>query len=104
MDLTRYRDISPYRGQDARDAVNRVLENKQALIGMLASLQASDDLSQQEESKKFAHYLLQVLETVQSYDDFQRNITAGIFLPAIIKKSVDQFTVTGLEHTEKDKA
>jgi len=41
---------------------------------------------------------------VQSYDDFQRNITAGIFLPAIIKKSVDQFTVTGLEHTEKDKA
>lgn len=102
MDITKYDDIAPYRGQAVRDAITRILENKDALYKILASLGPSETAEQQKQLAESAAYIAKILGKVQSYEDFQRYITAGIFLPAIIQKSVNTFSFSGAEQTEKE--
>lgn len=104
MDVTKYKDIAPYRGQDVRDAIKRVLENKDAMYKMLASLGPAETAEQQKKLSDSAAYIAGILEKVKTYDDFQQRITAGIFLPIIIQKSVNTFSFSGTEHTSKDLA
>lgn len=104
MDVTKYKDIAPYRGQDVRDAIKRVLENKDAMYKMLASLGPAETAEQQKKLSDSAAYIAGILERVETYDDFQQRITAGIFLPIIIQKSVNTFSFSGTEHTSKDLA
>lgn len=104
MDVTKYKDIAPYRGQDVRDAIKRVLENKDAMYKMLASLGPAETAEQQKKLSDSAAYIAGILEKVETYDDFQKRITAGIFLPIIIQKSVNTFSFSGTEHTSKDLA
>jgi hypothetical protein len=104
MDVTKYKDIAPYRGQDVRDAIKRVLENKDAMYKMLASLGPAETAEQQKKLSDSAAYIAGILEKVETYDDFQRLVTAGIFLPIIIQKSVNTFSFSGTEHTSKDLA
>ena len=104
MDVTKYKDIAPYRGQDVRDAIKRVLENKDAMYKMLASLGPAETAEQQKKLSDSAAYIAGILEKVETYDDFQQRITAGIFLPIIIQKSVNTFSFSGTEHTSKDLA
>lgn len=104
MDVTKYKDIAPYRGQDVRDAIKRVLENKDAIYKMLASLGPAETAEQQKKLSDSAAYIAGILEKVETYDDFQQRITAGIFLPIIIQKSVNTFSFSGTEHTSKDLA
>lgn len=102
MDITKYDDIAPYRGQAVCDAITRILENKDALYKILASLGPSETAEQQKQLSESAAYIAKILAKVQSYEDFQRYITAGIFLPAIIQKSVNTFSYSGAEQTEKE--
>ncbi len=102
MDITKYKDIAPYRGQDVRDAITRILENKDAIYKILASLGPAETAEQQKKLAQSAAYIAGILEKVETYDDFQRHIAAGIFLPAIIQKSMHAFTYSGTEHTKKD--
>lgn len=104
MDVTKYKDIAPYRGQDVRDAIKRVLENKDAMYKILASLGPAETAEQQKKLSDSAAYIAGILEKVETYDDFQQRITAGIFLPIIIQKSVNTFSFSGTEHTSKDLA
>lgn len=104
MDVTKYKDIAPYRGQDVRDAIKRVLENKDAMYKMLASLGPAETAEQQKKLSDSAAYIAGILEKVETYDDFQQRITAGIFLPIILQKSVNTFSFSGTEHTSKDLA
>lgn len=102
MEITKYKDIAPYRGQDVRDAITRILENKDAIYKILASLGPAESAEQQKQLAQNAAYIAGILEKVETYDDFQRHIAAGIFIPAIIKKSMHAFTYSGTEHTKKD--
>lgn len=102
MDITKYKDIAPYRGQDVRDAITRILENKDAIYKILASLGPAESAEQQKQLAQNAAYIAGILEKVETYDDFQRHIAAGIFIPAIIQKSMHAFTYSGTEHTKKD--
>ena len=104
MDVSKYKDIAPYRGQDVRDAITRVLENKDAMYKILASLGPAETAEQQKKLSDSAAYIAGILEKVETYDDFQRLVTAGIFLPIIIQKSVNTFSFSGTEHTSKDLA
>lgn len=104
MELDSYRDIAPYRGKDVTDAVARVLKNESAVYKMLSSVAPTDTEEQRQQLHVYAGHIMQVLKNVKTYDDFQHKITAGVFLPAILKKSVDKFTYSGTEHTERDKA
>lgn len=102
MDITKYKDIAPYRGQDVRNAITRILENKDAIYKILASLGPAESAEQQKQLAQNAAYIAGILEKVETYDDFQRHIAAGIFIPAIIQKSMHAFTYSGTEHTKKD--
>ena len=102
MEITKYKDIAPYRGQDVRDAITRILENKDAIYKILASLGPAETAEQQKQLAQNAAYIAGILEKVETYDDFQRHIAAGIFIPAIIQKSMHAFTYSGTEHTKKD--
>ncbi len=104
MDKTKYADIAPYRGSDVHDAIKRVLENKEAIYRMLSSLGPVETEAAQKQVAEYAEFIISQLAKVKTYDDFQQYITAGIFLPAIIEKSVDAFTFSGLDGIEKEKA
>jgi hypothetical protein len=101
MNLENYRDIGPYRGKDVIDAVQRIVGNKQAIQRMLDSVSPPDSEEQEARNKKFAELVVALLLKVRSYDDFQRDITAGIFLPALMERTVGKFSTSGSEHIEK---
>ncbi|WP_320130145.1 1-acyl-sn-glycerol-3-phosphate acyltransferase [uncultured Sphaerochaeta sp.] len=104
MDLDNYKDIGPYRGKDLTDAVARVLNNRAGIERMIASLSQNDIPEQIDQTKQYAQYIMELLTQVKTYDDFQRKITAGIFLPAIMKSSVCKFSTSGSENIEKEQA
>ena len=104
MDVQKYKDIAPYRGQAVRDAIARVLENKEAIYRIMSSVGPAETVEQQKKLEKYSQYILSQLDKVTTYDEFQSFITAGIFLPSILEKSVDAFSFSGLENTQKDKA
>lgn len=104
MNVEQYKDIAPYRGPDVREAIERVLKDKDALLRILSSLGPVETEAERQQVEAYAKYIVSQLETVTSYDEFQERITAGVFLPAIIDKSVDTFSFDGLQQIENDKA
>ena len=104
MNVEQYKDIAPYRGPDVREAIERVLKDKDALLRILSSLGPVETEAERQQVEAYAKYIVSQLETVTSYDEFQERITAGVFLPAIIDKSVDTFSFDGLQQIEDDKA
>ena len=87
MDINSYRDIAPYRGQDVLDAVARVKAHEKAIgqfLGMLDPPRTNDERLALQESVN----IISLLDHVTTYDEFQRTITAGFFLPKIVEKSV----------------
>ena len=101
MDFSAYADIAPYRGQDFLDAAVRVRSNVKAIGGLMAGAFRNADA-------KDTQAFLQLVETrlgqVRNYDEFQHQITAGLFLPAILKHSSTGFSVSGTENLKKDEA
>lgn len=104
MDINSYRDIAPYRGQDVLDAVERVKAHEKAIaqfIAMLDPPRTNDERLALQESVK---HIVSLLDHVTTYEEFQRTITAGFFLPKIVEKSVTAFTHSGAEKLENDQA
>ena len=101
MDFSEYADIAPYRGQQVLDAVGRVKENFGAIAQLIGGAFRGVE---EEKAEGLFREMSKRLDQVRSYDDFQRLITAGLFLPAILKNSATGFSVSGLENLEKDEA
>lgn len=104
MDINSYRDIAPYRGQDVLDAVKRVKAHEKAIaqfIAMLDPPRTNDERLALQESVK---HIVSLLDHVTTYEEFQRTITAGFFLPKIVEKSVTAFTHSGTEKLANDQA
>ncbi|OQA44930.1 MAG: Acyltransferase [Spirochaetes bacterium ADurb.Bin315] len=104
MDINSYRDIAPYRGQDVLDAVKRVKAHEKAIaqfIAMLDPPRTNDERLALQESVK---HIVSLLDHVTTYEEFQRTITAGFFLPKIVEKSVTAFTHSGAEKLANDQA
>ncbi|MFA5698540.1 MAG: 1-acyl-sn-glycerol-3-phosphate acyltransferase [Sphaerochaeta sp.] len=104
MDLASYRDISPYHGQDLLDAIARVKGHEKGIATFLASFDPPRTNDQRLALQELVKYIIALLDEVTTYEQFQRSITAGIFLPKIVEKSVTAFTFSGLENLEKDQA
>ncbi|HNZ94957.1 MAG TPA: 1-acyl-sn-glycerol-3-phosphate acyltransferase, partial [Sphaerochaeta sp.] len=49
-------------------------------------------------------HIVSLLDHVTTYEEFQRTITAGFFLPKIVEKSVTAFTHSGTEKLANDQA
>ena len=83
MDKSKYRDIAPYEGQDVIDAVNRIRAYPKFLSNMAEVLYAGNIIKTKWKSHQMKEMIPPLLDQVKSYDDFQRLITAGVFLPTI---------------------
>jgi glycerol-3-phosphate O-acyltransferase len=104
LDFNTYRDIAPYRGKDVEDAVERIIANAPFIEQMLCGVQTKADRFDAEKTKAYVNLVISQLRRVHSYDDFQRYVTAGIFLPSILKNSSTGFSVSGIEHIAADES
>ncbi len=104
MDIEDYKDIAPYRGADVQAAIQRVVSDKSGLLKILAGFLPTESAEQRALNDKYADQMMRALQSVNSYEDFQRYISVGFFLPAILQKSVDGFTSSGIEGIDKEKA
>ena len=101
MDMSLYRDIAPYRGSDVTDAVARLKAYPKFLSNMGEVLYAGNILKTKWKSHQMREQILPLLDQISSYDDFQRLITAGVFLPTVMRNSMTGFTFSGEEHLNK---
>lgn len=99
MDRSRFYDISPYFGEEVEKAKERMLEKKEYIWAFSTLLSFRDILS----IRTISNQIINALEGVHSYEDFQKNITAGILIPTILKNSTTGFTVSGGDEIESDK-
>ncbi len=99
MDFSQYSNIAPYRGKDVDDAIKRVLDHREYL-GAFVSMLVGNDMN------AVYSYLGSILENigkVRSYPEFQKRITAGIFVPTIIGRTMDAFSDSGYDSIDPAK-
>ncbi|NLV60640.1 MAG: glycerol acyltransferase, partial [Spirochaetales bacterium] len=104
MDLDAYRDIAPYRGQDFLEAIQRVKSNPEGITSFLRSVVSVDTEEQRQNLKRKLAQVLSLLDEVTDYDQFQRRITAGLFLQMIVENSISGFSYSGIENLDSSTA
>lgn len=100
MDYSKYRNIAPYRGKDFEDAINRVLEHREYLGAFVSLLVGGNDISA---IYTYLNGILDNITKVRTYSDFQKSITAGVFVPTIIGRTMDSFSYSGYEQIDPSK-
>ena len=100
MDYSKYRNIAPYRGKDFEDAINRVLEHREYLGAFVSLLVGGNDISA---IYTYLNGILDNITKVKTYSDFQKSITAGVFVPTIIGRTMDSFSYSGYEQIDPSK-
>ncbi len=100
MDYSKYKSFAPYRGQDVIDALTRLNGQMSHLSGFVKLV--SGDI-EEADNKAYLDYIVRSFGNVRSYDDFLNNITCGIFVPTILKRTVTEFSVSGIEKLDPDK-
>lgn len=104
MDKSKYRDIAPYEGQDVIDAVNRLKAYPKFLDNLAEVLYSGNVIKTKWINHKLKDMIPPLLDQVKTYDDFQRLITAGVFLTIVERTSISSFTFSGQEHLDRNTA
>lgn len=99
MDFERYKDIAPYRGEDVDAAIKRLLE-KREYLGAFAYVIANGDFNV---ANEIINTIMKNIKEVKSYQDFQKFVTAGVLIPAVLKKTTTDFTTSGIEKLDPNK-
>ncbi len=100
MDFSKYSDIAPYRGKDFEDAINRVLEHREYLGAFVSLLVGGNDINA---IYSYLGGILENINSVKNYSEFQKKITAGIFVPTIIGRTMSQFSDSGYDSIDPEK-
>ena len=100
VDLSKYRDIAPYRGDDFKAAIGRLIDGVEYLGEFISLLVGSVD---EEKTRVYFSQIMQNISRVTSYDDFLRHITAGLFIPTVINRTMTEFTSSGAEKLDPEK-
>lgn len=100
VDLSKYKDIAPYRGEDFNAAIKRLLDGVQYLGDFISLLVGSVD---EQKTLEYTSLIMQNISKVTDYDSFLRNITAGLFIPTVINRTMTEFTASGAEKLDKSK-
>jgi 1-acyl-sn-glycerol-3-phosphate acyltransferase len=104
MNLEEYSDIAPLEGESAREAVNYLTKYPQILGNLVGTILDAKKPDYMENVKKITKEILIRMQKVNNYDDYQRLITVGYLLPAIMDRSIDQLTFSGSENLLDDDA
>lgn len=99
MNFDKYKNIAPYRGEDFEEAKKRIIE-KREFLGGFAYLLSGNDI---EAAANVISYIVNGIKNVKTYTDFQRDITAGVFIPTILQKTTTGFSVSGAENIDPNK-
>jgi 1-acyl-sn-glycerol-3-phosphate acyltransferase len=98
MDLQSYRDISPLMGEDLKAGVALLQDNPKYIYKLFALLLDSQAPDYKQQIFQLSNDLLKKLDSVNTYDDFQKYITSGFFIPTLLKRSVTSLTFSGMEN------
>ena len=94
VDYEKYRDIAPYQGEDVRAAVERISKHPELLYAFACAIYKGEGAEVESQRMGLVKYVLEVLKTVGSYDDFQHKITSALLLKNVIDRSMQSFTVS----------
>ena len=100
MDFSRFSNIAPYRGKDFEDAIERVLDKREYLGAFVSMLVGGNDPAS---VYGYLSNMLAAIRGVRSYSEFQKQITAGVFIPTIIGKTMESFSDSGSEKIDPQK-
>ena len=100
--MEKYRDIAPYKGQDFEEKFHRLMTHGDEIAGFLSAV--SSNSGDEAHLRQVVQALQAAASNVHSYTDFQKTFTAGFIIPAIVKSSVRNFTTSGAEKLDPDKA
>ena len=104
IDFDIYKDIAPYTGEEVTNAISRILSNYDLIKGYIGSLIPKNEENREAKQEALSQYIANCLKNVKSYEDFQKTITAPIFLDAILKTSSKGLTYSGLENLKPDES
>lgn len=99
MNRDLFKDIQPYFGSDFDDAMKRLMSQRE-YIGAFALMLSGNDLTA---ISSVVKEITSRLGEVHCYDEFQRVITAGYFIPTVIRNTMTGFTVSGGENLDRKK-
>ena len=100
MDYSKYSNIAPYRGKEVEEAIHRILEHREYLGAFVSVLVGGNDLSA---IYTYLNGMLDNIGKVKSYEDFQKKITAGVFVPTVIDRTMEAFTDSGSDVIDPSK-
>jgi 1-acyl-sn-glycerol-3-phosphate acyltransferase len=104
MNIEDYSDIAPLEGESAKEAVKYLTKYPQIignLVGIILDAKKPDYMAN---VKRITSEIITKMQGVNNYDDFQKIITIGYLIPAIIDRSIDQLTFSGKENLADDDA
>lgn len=102
MDLKEYSDIAPLSGESVQEAIKFLTSNPKGIAEFLGTISDMSKEDSMEKLKKRTAEIITKMQTVKTYDDFQKVITSGYFIPAVLEKSVDEITFSGMENLKTD--
>lgn len=104
FDRTKYLDIAPYDEQGCAEACKRLKACPEIIYAISQAVYPEATEENFALRRKFVADVMGRLDAVKSYDDFQKNITSGVFLPAVLERSCSGFTFSGAEKLEPNKS
>lgn len=103
FDRNKFLDIEPYFDEkQCNEACARIKAHPEIIYAIATALFPVSDENAYEKRKMFTGAVISRLDEVHSYDDFQKKITIGVFLPTVLSNSADSFTFSGLDKLSAD--
>ena len=100
-----FSDIRPYSDEDIPRILAQILENKDFLSAVGEIIHPKIPYALLKVKRNFVKHKIEGLQDqIKTVDDYQHLLLNGVILDAIIDKTVDEMTSSGLEQLDKNKA
>ncbi len=100
-----FSDIAPYSDQDIPRVLEHILQNKDFLSGVGEIVYPRIPYALLKVKRNFVkHQIEKLLDEIKTVDDYQSKLLNGVILNAIIDKTVNEMTSTGLEQLDPSDA
>lgn len=104
FDRSKFIDIEPYDGAECEAACRRLKEHPEYVYALATGLFPGVGEEVNRQRMGFTGAVLQRLDEVHSYDDFQKKITCDVCLETLLKTSVTGFTYSGQEKLDPERS
>ncbi len=100
-----FSDIRPYSDEDIPRVLSHILDNKDFLSAVGEIIHPKIPYVLLKVKRNFIKHKIEgLLDEIKTVDDYQHLLLNGVILDAIIDKSVDKMTSSGLDKLDKQKA